>query len=265
MQAGLMRVLQWFYQWGSVPFFYRVADGLWLWFLGISLVPLLGSWVWGLAFVPEDYLQQNSFRIIYVHVPAAFLAQSVYLLAAISGLIYLVWRIKLYSYLLRACIPIGTLFTILALITGSIWGKPTWGTYWVWGDARLLAVVVLLFFYLSMWGLDQTFSNRNQANRAIALLAIIGVINIPIIQYSVEWWFTLHQPASLKLGRGSSIAPVMLWPLLLSIAGHYLFAAGLLLLKTCHLVLLQEQKATWLGLYVKNRVKSNIKSRKKSA
>ena len=158
-----------------MPYFYRFSDKLWPWLAYAAIILILAGWIWGLAFTPADYIQKDSFRIIYVHVPAAFLAQSIYLLAAISGFVYLVWRIKLYSLLLRSCIPAGTIFTILALVTGSIWGKPTWGAYWVWGDARLLSVVVLLFFYLSMVGLDQAIFDKNQANKAMALLALTKI------------------------------------------------------------------------------------------
>ena len=247
--------LHWFYQLGSLPFFYSLSQKFWRWLLPFSVLLVLLGWIWGLAFVPPDYLQKNSFRIIYVHVPAAFLAQSLYLLLACSAFIYLIWRIKLYMYLMRSCIPLGLLFTLLALASGSIWGKPTWGTFWVWGDARLLSVAVLLFFYLGLQGLDQALVNKTQANKAIALLALVGLINIPIIKYSVDWWFTLHQPASLKLGSKPSIAPVMLWPLLLSIAGYYLFALALLCIKAQCLIMQQEAaaKCKWLKTFLVNK------------
>ena len=246
----------WFYRSGSIPGFYGLSQKIWGWAAPSAMIFILVSWIWGLGFVPADYLQKNSFRIIYIHVPVAFLAQSVYLLLAFSAFVYLIWRIRLYIYLMRACIVVGMMFTFLALVSGSIWGKPTWGTFWVWGDARLLSVTILLFFYLGMQGLDQALLNKTQANKAIALLALVGVINIPIIKYSVEWWFTLHQPASLKLGSKPSIAPVMLWPLLLSIVGHYLLALAIICLKAHCLILKHEPNASWLQqAIVKDRQK----------
>lgn len=174
---------------------------------------------------PADYQQGETVRIMYIHVPAAWLAMFIYTTIAISALGALVWKHPLADVAAKAAAPIGAAFTLLCLVTGSIWGRPMWGAWWVW-DGRLTSVLVLFLIYLGLIGLHRTIEEPAQASRAAAIMALVGFINIPIIKFSVDWWFTLHQPASvLRLG-GPTIDASMLWPLMIMAAGYlFLFVA----------------------------------------
>ena len=233
-----------FHKLGSPKWFYDIS-GRWLpWFVLASAVLLGAGLLWGLFYAPEDYQQGNSFRIIYIHVPAAFIAQSVYMMLAACGVVTLVWRMKLADVALRCAAPFGAWMTFVALLTGAIWGKPTWGTYWVW-DARLTSMLILLFLYFGVIALSQAISNRDTAAKATAVLAIVGVINIPIIKYSVNWWNTLHQPATFKLTEKPAM-PVEMWlPLLLCVLGFYALFTVSLLLRMRNEVLQREAKTRW--------------------
>ena len=213
---------------GSPRWFYR-ASGPWALGFGVlALVLLVVGCVWGLGFAPPDYQQGNSFRIIYVHVPTAIVAQSAYLLMGSAGVVLLVWRMKLADMVLAATVPFGLSMTALALFTGAVWGKPTWGAWWVW-DARTTSMLVLLFLYIGLFALRQAIPRPEAAGRACAVLAIVGMINIPIIKYSVDWWLTLHQPATFKLTEKPSMPAEMWLPLAVNVVGIYcLFAANLI-------------------------------------
>ena len=221
---------KWFYQMASPKWFYDFGARLQPWFAGLALILISWGMVWGLLYAPADYQQGNSFRIIYVHVPAAILGQSLFLFMAVAGAIGLIWKIKVAFMVARSATLVGASFTALALITGAVWGKPTWGTYWVW-DARLTSTLILLFLYTGVMALNQAIPDRSVAGRATAILAIIGSINIPIIKYSVDWWNTLHQPASINLLSKSSIHTSMLFPLLIMTAAFALFALLIFLMK----------------------------------
>jgi heme exporter protein C len=192
------------------------------------IVPAVGFTViglgWGLFFAPADWQQGDAVRIMYVHVPSAWLASSGYFGLALASLFSLVWRHPLADLAAVEIGPVGAGFTALCLATGSLWGKPMWGAWWVW-DARLTSVLVLLFLYLGHIVLVRAFDDPVRGYRAGSILALVGVINLPIIKFSVDWWNTLHQPASIGL-TGSSMAPEMLWPLLVSAVGFtFAFAA----------------------------------------
>ncbi len=208
------RFVKWFHRMGSPPHFYRFA-GAWLpWLTVLFAILTVAGLYGGLVLAPPDYQQGESYRIIFVHVPAAWMSMFVYMVMASCGIIVLVWRMKLAEVVLICSAPIGASFTFLALITGSLWGKPMWGTYWVW-DARLTSELILLFLYLGIIGLYGAIDDKRVAGRAVAILAIVGVVNIPIIHYSVEWWNSLHQgPTVTKLDK-PSIHWSMLVPLLL--------------------------------------------------
>jgi heme exporter protein C len=206
---------------------------------------LLIGGVWGLAYAPIDSKQGNSYRIIYIHVPVAFLALAGYYILAFAGSVGMIWQIKLSYMVMRSAAPLGAVFTFLALVTGAIWGKPTWGTWWIW-DARITSMVILLFLYLGIIALQGAYQNHSTANKASAILALVGTINIPIIYKSVDWWFTLHQPATLKLIGESSIAAEMVYPLLVMIAGFYVLYTWLLLHWTRVEILRSEQKTSWV-------------------
>ncbi|MGH6804314.1 MAG: heme ABC transporter permease, partial [Methyloceanibacter sp.] len=172
---------------------------------------------------PPDYQQGETVRIMFVHVPAAWLAMFGYMLIAIASLGTLIWRHPLADVAAKTAAPIGATFTFIALVTGSLWGKPMWGTYWVW-DARLTSMLVLFLLYLGLIALWQAIEEPGRAGRAAAILALVGAINVPIIKFSVDWWNTLHQPASIIRLGGPTIDPAMLWPLLvMAIAFTLLF------------------------------------------
>ena len=211
-----------FHRLGSPKWFYDIS-GRWLpWLAAISALLMATGLIWGLLFAPPDYLQGNSYRIIFLHVPTAFLASAVYVMMACAGAVTLIWKIKLADVALKCMAPVGASFCLLALITGAIWGKPTWGTWWVW-DARLTSVLILLFLYVGVIALRGAIRSTTTAAKACAVLTLVGVVNIPIIKFSVQWWNTLHQGATLKLTEKPAMAPEMLWPLLISILAFYLF------------------------------------------
>jgi heme exporter protein C len=171
---------------GSPRWFYGIS-GPWLKILGgLALLLLCTGCIWGLAFAPPDYQQGNSFRIIYVHVPTAIVAQTAYLVMGCAGVVLLVWRMKLADMVLATVAPFGMWMTALALLTGAIWGKPTWGAWWVW-DARTTSMLVLLFLYFGIYALRQAIPRQEAAGRACVVLSVIGVVNIPIIKFSVDW------------------------------------------------------------------------------
>ncbi len=235
----------WFHKLGSPKWFYGISGRLLPW-LSIAAVLLIGiGVVWGLAFAPPDYQQGNSFRIIYIHVPAAMLAQSCYVMLAVCGVVGLVWKMKLADVALQSAAPIGAWMTALALISGAIWGKPTWGSWWVW-DARLTSMLILLFLYLGLIALSNAISNRDSAAKACAVLAIVGVINIPIIKYSVEWWNTLHQGATFSLTKKPAMPAEMWLPLLFTVLGFYCFFGAIVLLRMRLEVLKREARASWV-------------------
>jgi len=216
--------------WARPSFFFKITD-LFLPFSLIFTVILFAAGLYtGLFTSPPDYQQGDAMRIMYIHVPASWMALFVYAFLALMSLFTLVWRHPLAEILALSAVPIGALFTILSLATGSLWGKPMWGTYWVW-DARLTSVLVLLFLYGGYWALYKSYSHPDQGMRAASLLALVGVVNLPIIKGSVEWWNTLHQPASLTKLAGPSIHPSMLTPLLLMAGAYFFYFISVLILR----------------------------------
>ena len=214
-----------------------------------SLVIYIFSVIWGLLFTPADFVQGNSFRIIYLHVPASFLSQSLYVAMAIASVTYLIWRVKLAAYLIISIAPIGAMTTFIALISGSIWGIPTWGTWWQW-DARITSTLILFIMYLGLISLHNSFSNYEKADRLLSWLVIVGAVNIPIIKKSVDWWSTLHQSASITLTDKPSIDPQMLYPLIGSTIGFFGLILCLVLLSSKNQILLREQTKSWIKDYV---------------
>ncbi|TNC91249.1 MAG: heme ABC transporter permease [Thalassolituus sp.] len=236
---------QLYHRLGSPKWFYELTERWIPWLTLAAVATGLVGLVLGLLFAPADYQQGDSFRIIYIHVPAALLAQSAYIMMAVAGAVYLIWRMKMAAWVARVIAPIGASFCLIALLTGAIWGKPTWGTWWVW-DARLTSMLMLLFLYFGVMALQQAMESEEAAYKAGAILALVGVVNIPIIKYSVEWWNTLHQPATLKLTEKPSMHPDMLWPLLIMIVSTYLLFALLVILRTRNEILLHERKRVWV-------------------
>jgi heme exporter protein C len=219
----------WFHKQGSPPIFYRFAGRLMPWFWALAIVlGAIGLYL-GLVRAPADYLQGESARIMYLHVPSAWMSMFIFAFMAMCGAAALIWHVKISEVLMIAAAPIGMGFTAVTLITGSLWGRPTWGTYWVW-DARLTSELVLLFLYFGVIGLFHAFDDRRKGARAAAILALIGLVNLPIIHYSVSWWNTLHQGSSISLLAGkNTIDASMLWPLLImALATKFWFAASLM-------------------------------------
>lgn len=240
---------QWFHRLGSPRWFYEKTSRWMPWLGVVTVVLLLIGALWGLGFAPADSKQGNSYRIIFIHVPSAFLSLAGYYVMAIAGAIGLIWRMKLSFMVMKSAAPIGALLTFVALTTGAIWGKPTWGTWWVW-DARLTSMLILFFLYLGVIALQSAHQSRDLANKASAILSLVGTINIPIIYKSVDWWYTLHQPATLKLTGPSSIDASMAYPLILMIVAFYCLYTCLLLHWTRTEVLSQEQKSHWVKALV---------------
>jgi heme exporter protein C len=199
----------------------------------------------GLFISPADYQQGNSVRIMYVHVPSAFAGMMIYFSMACCALITLVWRVKLAAIALSCSAGIGASFTLLALVTGSIWGKPTWGTWWIW-DARLTSMLILFFLYLGFISLQSIITDPKSRDKACALIALVGVINLPIIHYSVIWWNTLHQGPSISRFAKPSIDSSMLYPLLAMIAAFFIFYILILIIRMRNQILLREMKTQWV-------------------
>jgi heme exporter protein C len=235
----------WLHKLGSPKWFYALSGRLLPWFSVAAALLLVVGVVWGLAFAPPDYQQGNSFRILYIHVPTAMLAQSCYVLMAVAGVVGWVWKMKIADVALQCAAPIGASMTAVALITGAIWGKPTWGSWWVW-DARLTSMLILLFLYLGLIALGQAISNRDSAAKACAVLAVVGVVNIPIIKYSVEWWSTLHQGATFTLTERPQMPAEMWLPLLFTGLGFYAFFGLVLLLRMRLELLKREARSRWV-------------------
>lgn len=239
------KLIRLYHRLGSPKWFYEITEN-WSKWLALVLVPLsVAGLVLGLLYAPADYQQGNSFRIVYIHVPAALVAQSAYIMMAVCGAFYLIWHMKLAAWAAQAIAPIGASFCLIALLTGAIWGKPTWGTYWIW-DARLTSMLVLLFLYLGVIALRQAIENEEITHKACAILALVGMVNIPIIKYSVEWWNTLHQGATLTLTKKPSMHPDMLLPLILMILAGYLLFGILMLMRVRNQILWHERKKKWV-------------------
>ncbi len=235
----------WFHRLGSPPYFYRLAGVLVPWLAVLCALLLAAGLIGGLVLAPPDYQQGESYRIIFIHVPSAWMSLFVYMVMAVSAAIGFVWRMKLAEIIAISSAPIGASFTFLALVTGSLWGKPMWGTYWVW-DARLTSELLLLFLYLGVIALYGAIEDKRVAARAAAIVAMVGVVNIPIIHYSVEWWNTLHQPATITKFDKPSIATSMLIPLLIMALAFKVFYGVTLLLRARCELLQRERNSSWV-------------------
>ncbi len=239
------RFVKWFHRTGSPPYFYALA-GRWMpWLITLFILLVVPGLVGGLILAPPDYQQGESYRIIYIHVPAAWMSLFVYMVMATCGVIVLVWRMKLAEVVLISAAPVGASFTFLALVTGSLWGKPMWGTYWVW-DARLTSELILLFLYLGVIGLYGAIDDKRVAGRAVSILAIVGSVNIPIIHYSVEWWNSLHQGPTVTKFDKPSIDVRMLIPLLLMALAFKVYFIIALFQRVRAELLYRERNSRWV-------------------
>lgn len=229
----------------SPRYFHDLSGKMIPWFGWSGALFIVLGLYYGLVVAPTDYQQGESYRIIYIHVPAAWMSLFVYIVMAFSAATALIWRIKLSSIAISSSAVIGASFTFLALVTGSLWGKPMWGTWWQW-DGRMTSELILMFLYLGFIALDASIEDRRTAARAGAVLILVGVINIPIIHYSVEWWTSLHQGATVIREGGPAMHPSMLWPLLSMALGFKLFYAWILLKRMRCGVLLAEGNSGWV-------------------
>lgn len=225
--------------------FYKLTGQILPWLKGIMLLLFTYGIIASLLLAPADYQQGEAFRIIYIHVPSAFLSLFIYILMASLAIIHLIWRLKLTTIIIHVSASLGAWFTFLALITGSIWGKPMWGTWWIW-DARLTSELLLLFLYLGYIALKSAIPNSNQAHQAGNILLIIGIVNIPIIHYSVYWWNTLHQGATISQWAKPKIATSMLYPLLGMISAFMVYYFTVMLTRARSLLLWQERHSQWV-------------------
>jgi len=236
---------EWIIKFASPVHFYALANRFAPW-LGRAAALLFVIGLYGAFFyAPPDYQQGESFRIIYVHVPSAWMSMFIYMMMAGAGAAGLIWKTKVSDAIARSCAPLGASFTFLALATGSLWGKPMWGTWWVW-DARLTSELILLFLYLGYIALQSAIDDRRTAARAGAVLALVGVVNIPIIHYSVEWWNTLHQGPTITKLDTPSIHIDMLIPLLVMICAFMCYFFAMVLVRARCEIVDQERNSKWV-------------------
>jgi heme exporter protein C len=238
----------WLHRFGSPPHFYRVAGKLTPWFAWPAGVLIITGWTWGLVYAPPDAVQSDAYRVIFAHVPSAWLSLMSYSAMAIAAAVGLIWRIKVAHAVAAAIAPAGAIFTALALVTGMLWGAPTWGTYWTWSDPRLVFELVLLFLFLGYLALRSATDDENRADRASGLLATVGIINVPLVHFSVVWWKnSLHQGSTVFRADGPAMPASMLWPLLISALGFTCYFAAVMLTRARAEVLRRERTGAWIA------------------
>lgn len=235
----------WFHRFGSPPHVYRLAGRLTPWFAWPAAIAILIGLYGGLVLAPADYQQGDGFRIIYVHAPSAWLSVMIYSTMASAAFVGLVWHMKVGHAVAASCAGIGAWFTVVSLVTGMLWGKPMWGTYWVW-DPRLTAQLILLFLFFGYMALRGAIEDPSRADRASALLAVVGIVNVPIIRFSVDWWNSIHQaPSVMKMGRPTMPADMLL-PLIVMLVGFTLYFIAVLTVRLRAEILRRERHASWL-------------------
>ena len=236
---------KWLHPYANPEVSYHFTGKLIPWFSKLTFLLLSIGMIWALLFVPADYQQGNSFRIFYLHVPAAILSMSIYVAMATAALSSLVWQIKLADASAAAMAPVGAIFTAIALITGAAWGRPTWGTWWIW-DARLTSELILLFLYLGVIALHNAFEDKALAGKAAGILALVGVVNIPIIKYSVEWWNTLHQGSTVSKLGAPSMSSSMYWPFVVCFIGFICFVTWVICIRFRSEILARNAMRSWV-------------------
>lgn len=239
------------YQLASPKHFYVYTGRLLPWLSVTALLALFVGISWGLIFAPSDYQQGEAYRIIFVHVPCAFLSMALYAWMGFLAVLLLVWRIKIAGLLIHIVAQLGAWMAFLALLTGSIWGKPMWGAWWVW-DARLTSELVLLLLYAAIIATYQAVKHHDYGDKIIAILTIVGLIDLPIIHYSVYWWNTLHQGSTLSVFAKPKIATSMLYPLLISLCGFFLYSFWIILAKARNELLWREKKQQWVKIQIES-------------
>ena len=233
------------YRFASPATFYPLAGALIPYFAAVSVVfGLAGLWL-GMLVAPTDFQQGEGYRIIFIHVPASWMSMFIYLVMAFWAAIGLAFNTRLSGMMAQALAPTGALMAFLSLWTGALWGKPMWGTWWVW-DARLTSELILLFLYIGFIALQASIDDPRRADKAGAILALVGVVNIPIIYFSVKWWNTLHQGASVSLSRAPSMATLMLWGMLLCALACWMYSIAIALMRVRIIMLERERHTDWV-------------------
>ena len=233
-----------FFYFSSPSTFYRLAGRMVPWFFVLAAVLAAAGLYVGFVEAPTDAVQGEVYRVIFIHVPAAWMSMFIYFVMACYGATALTFNSRLSAMMARSLAPTGAMFTLVALWTGAFWGRPTWGTYWVW-DARITSELVLLFLYLGFIALANAFEDPRRGDRAASLLAIIGIVNLPIIYFSVKWWNTLHQGSTVKL-TGTSMHATMLVGMLLMVLACWMYAIGASLVRARSLILERERRTRWV-------------------
>jgi heme exporter protein C len=235
---------------GSPPHVYRLAGRVSPWLGGIGCTLLTVGLFWGLVIAPPDYLQGDAARIIYIHPQTAYAGMLAYVVLALAAGIGFIWRLKIAHAVAVSAAPIGASFTLCALVTGAVWGAPPWGTFWEWGDPRIMFELLLLFLFLGYMALRAAFEDRDKGDRVSAILGVVGVVNVPIIHYSVLWWNTLHQGPTISKFDSPSMTTDMLIPFLISMFGFMFFFYWLLLKRLRAEILERERGTRWLSQLV---------------
>jgi heme exporter protein C len=246
--------MNWLYRFSSPATFYPLAGKLIPWFYSAAAVLAVCGLYVGLVAAPTDFQQGEAYRIIYIHVPAAWMSMFMYLLMAFYAILFLSFNTRLSAMMMTALAPTGAMYTFVALWTGALWGRPTWGTYWVW-DARLTSELILLFLYLGFLALRAAIEDPRRADKAAALLAIVGAVNVPIIYFSVKWWNTLHQGASVSLTASPKMAQIMLTGMLIMSFAAWMYAIGATLSRVRAIILEREAGSEWLNRLLARRSK----------
>ena len=235
-----------YHRFASPPHVYQLAGAISPWLMGSGLLLILWGTYRGLFLAPTDYYQGDSFRIIYIHVPSAYLSQMAYMIMATASAIGLIWRMKLAFAVAASVAPLGAAFTFLTLATGSIWGRPTWGTWFEWSDPRMMSELVLLFLYFGYMALRASIDDISKADKASSVLALVGVVNVFIVKYSVDWWSSLHQGQTLLAEGGPKMSEGMLAPLLINLLGFTLVFGGWTFRRLRTEVLYRERRTKWV-------------------
>lgn len=236
---------QWLYKLASPKHFYAISRRCELWCWLLFLVSITTGVFWGLFIAPLDYQQGDAYRIMFVHVPSAICSLALYSFITVNSAIFLIWRTKTSDILAKIAVPIGMAFTALALITGSLWGKPMWGTFWIW-DPRLTSDLILLFVYFGLFAIRHAIPNQNQAQKVAAIFALVGAVDLPIIHYSVYWWNSLHQKSTLLGFHAPTMAASMLQPLMIMILAFISFTVAMVSRYAQNEILLRERSSQWV-------------------
>lgn len=245
---------QWFYKLGSPKLFYDMTTGFVPWLARVTFFLLIVGLVWGLMFAPPDYQMGDNYRIIYIHVPTATGAIWIYAMTASMAAMHMIWNIKVADMVAKSCAVVGASFCAVALFTGAVWGKPTWGTYWIW-DAKLTSTLILFFFYVGVMALRAAFDSETAGSKAASVLTLVGVANLPIVLYGAKWWSSLHQPPSDLGLRAAGANPPEIWiPVFFCGFGLIGLIFLVIIMRTRNEILLRERKAQWVQELVKQEV-----------